>query len=448
MKSVVKIPLEVTKEQAAILDSQSKIANWLYNQLLERANMLRKQYREARANVDQTQANELGLTLYTERGLRNLIPELKTAYPFLKAVYSSVLKNAALRLSKAIRDYQDWMHGRRASRVNWPKFRAWKRNWFSLQYDEPHKGYRAQGRTLKLVLGQDQQGEQLTLSLQLSEALPHWVNVTHIRQCRIVKEGHIFSVVFTIERVLPNGKPVRPDKIVALDPNHKNVAYAVGTDGKATEIQNPYFLKILDKRIDQLKAKRDKCKKKSRLITRQDGSKFWLPSHRWLMFNARLSDLYRIRREQTKQFLYTVANRLYRDYDAVGIGDYVPHGGGITRSMRRAMNNQSLNGRFKHVLAWVALRSGKQYLEWEEGGSTRTCHDCGYVVADGIPPEMREWDCPGADCSSHHIRDENAARNGLTRTLKALELPCSGRREVSSRRAWRFNGLGLTSGVR
>ncbi len=61
MRSAVKIALEVTEGQATLLDSQSKIANWLYNQLLERA--------------------------------------------------------------KA---------------VNWPKFRAWKRKWFSLQYDEPY----------------------------------------------------------------------------------------------------------------------------------------------------------------------------------------------------------------------------------------------------------------------------------------------------------------------
>ena len=143
-----------------------------------------------------------------------------------------------------------------------------------------------------------------------------------------------------------------------------------------------------------------------------------------------------------------MANRPYRDYDAVGVGDYVPHGGGITRKMRRAMNNRSLNRRFKQVLAWVALRSGKAYVEWAEGGSTRTCHDCGYVVSEGIPVAVREWDCPGPDCGSHHIRDENAARNGLTRTLKTLALPCSGRREVTSRGAWRFNGLGITSGGR
>src|SRR5215469_6902327 len=111
MKSVVKVPLEVTTDQANILDSQSKIANWLYNQLLETANQLRKQYREAKAKGDEERAAQIGLTLYTERGLRNLIPDLKEHHPFLKVVYSSVLKNAALRLSKAIRDYQDFRHG-------------------------------------------------------------------------------------------------------------------------------------------------------------------------------------------------------------------------------------------------------------------------------------------------------------------------------------------------
>jgi transposase len=147
------------------------------------------------------------------------------------------------------------------------------------------------------------------------------VNHEHIRQCRIVKEGLLYSVVFTVERTLPNGKPLSPSKIAALDPNHRNLAYAVGSDGQAIEIQNPYFLKGLDKRIDALKAKRDRCKKQSRVITRQDG---------------------------------------------------------------------------------------------------RTCHDCGFVVEEGIPVDVREWDCPHPACACHHIRDENAARNGLKRTRKRV----------------------------
>src|SRR5258708_26050632 len=180
MKVAIKIPLRVSEHDVAVLDSQSRIANWLYNHLLEQANVLRKQYRE-------TQDKEVGKILYTDRGLRNLIPSLKGQHPFLKTVYSSVLKNAALRLSKAIRDYQDGQHGRRANIVNWPRFRAWKRNWFSLQYDEPSKGYRLTGRTLTLVLGQDEAGNQLKIELEQAEALPHWGKHTNIPHGRIAK---------------------------------------------------------------------------------------------------------------------------------------------------------------------------------------------------------------------------------------------------------------------
>ncbi|OLB28531.1 MAG: hypothetical protein AUH05_22640 [Ktedonobacter sp. 13_2_20CM_53_11] len=115
-------------------------------------------------------------------------------------------------------------------------------------------------------------------------------------------------------------------KVVALDPNHKNFAYSVGSDSKATEIKNPYFLKSFDKRIDQLKSKRDRCKRKSRLISRQDGSHFLLPSRRWLMLNARLQNVYRKRREQTKQFVYTLANHLYHDYMPLASGTMCPTG--------------------------------------------------------------------------------------------------------------------------
>src|SRR5947208_16332494 len=105
MRSAVKIALEVTEGQATLLDSQSKIGNWLYNQLLERANGLRQQYR-------QSQDKQVAKTRYTERGVRDLLPSLKAQYPFIKTVYSSVRKNDALRLPKAIRQYQEGRTGR------------------------------------------------------------------------------------------------------------------------------------------------------------------------------------------------------------------------------------------------------------------------------------------------------------------------------------------------
>ncbi|MCL4298794.1 MAG: hypothetical protein KJ077_23855 [Anaerolineae bacterium] len=120
-----KIELRFDETGASILDSQSKICNWLYNHLLERANWLKQQFK-ASGGQDRAAAK----TVYSKRGLRDLIPTLKQEFPFLSSIYSSPLKNVALRLSSAIREYQKSRRGERAKshQVNWPKFRSWKRS--------------------------------------------------------------------------------------------------------------------------------------------------------------------------------------------------------------------------------------------------------------------------------------------------------------------------------
>ena len=111
------------------------------------------------------------------------------------------------------------------------------------------------------------------------------------------------------------------------------------------------------------------------------------------------------------------------------------------------MNNQSLIGRLKTVLMWVSIKSGKHYDEWNEKGSTRSCHCCGYVVKGGLSPDIRSWQCP--ECKKRHYRDENAAINGLTETYKKLKLPGSGHQfsqlEIAKERRWtaRYNSLGI-----
>ena len=80
MKLAVKLEIVPDKADSRILDGQSKICNWLYNHLLETANNLRNHYRENRAD-------EIASVLYTKRGLRDLIPDLKKEHPFLKTVW-------------------------------------------------------------------------------------------------------------------------------------------------------------------------------------------------------------------------------------------------------------------------------------------------------------------------------------------------------------------------
>lgn len=436
MESVLKIKLTLDDQNARILDGQSKILNWLYNHLLETANQLRTEYIA-------TQNKEIGLTLYSKRGLRNLIPEIKKNFTFLKSVHSSPLKNGALRLSESIGRFQK-LKGKASQKTGWPSFRSWRQKFFSLLYDEPGKGWKLEGRKIKLSLGVDENGKRLHLHGELEKS-PDLFPGREIRNLRITKDEEHYYCIFTVKQ--PDIEKKKIKKVIALDPNHKNLFYGVGTDQRAFEVKNPYFLKTLDRRLDQLKSRRDRCKKRSELIVYENGKKSWKPSRRYQYIQRRINRLLRTRREQTKTFLYTVANWLYKNYDFVSVGDYTPKGGGITRKMRRAMNNESLIGRLKLVLMWVAVKSGKHYDEWCEKGSTRSCHCCGYVVRGGLSPNIRHWQCPECHCA--HYRDENAAINGLMETFKKMKLPGSGHHlsqlQIAKERRWiaRYDGLGL-----
>lgn len=145
------------------LDGQAKICNWMYNHLLHKANDLKDEFIK-------NQSPEIAKVLYTERGLRNLIPKIKIDNPFLNTVHSSPLKNAALRLSSSIQDYQKSRKKKRKGKeTGWPKFRSC-RNWFSLLYDEPKKGFKINQNNLKLSLGADKEKKRLYVNVTLNES--------------------------------------------------------------------------------------------------------------------------------------------------------------------------------------------------------------------------------------------------------------------------------------
>lgn len=437
---VIKLSIEADEQTSQSVDGQSRICNWLYNHLLEKANTLKQEF-------IQTGNKEASKTLYTERGLRNLIPSLKKEFPFLKSVHSSPLKNTALRLSHAIQTHQKTKKGKQKGKSGWPKYRAWKAKGFSLFYDEPNKGFKIQGNTLKISLGADENKKRLYAQFSLKEA--HRLNGYQVRSLRIKKEGDRYYALFSVQVAVIEKKPIKTS--IALDPNHKNLVYGVDTNGNAIEIAAPHFLKKYDKRLDELKSKRDRCQKKARKVVctnhkgEPTGKEYFIPSRRWKKYDRTLKRALHKRREQTNTFMYTAAHALCQNYDYIGIGDYTPQGDGITTPMRRAMNNRSLIGRFKEILLWTATKSGKTFIEYDEKGTTRTCCHCGHVLSDGLCPSIRQWCCP--TCQTEHIRDENAARNGLQKILRDPSIknivPSSGLVSVKERWAWRVLPSGM-----
>lgn len=445
-----KVELVVDFESAGRLDGQSKICNWLWNQLKDQVDSRMAELRlmDWLGIDDEAATKKLLSEVYSEIGLRNLVPVMKDKHPFLRCVHSSPLKNVALRMAKAITAHRKSKNGERSGpEVGWIKYRAWAKNWTSLEYDEPNKGWDvSQFGWLKLSFGSDREGKRLSLRLKMVKPPKHIANA---RTCRIVRDGKgRYFAVFTFKA--KKKEQQRALRTVYIDPNLKNFGYALDAEGKAFEIANLERLREVERSLDALKRRRDKkCLKKSLWVdtVHADGtvSTYWRPSRGWTKMNKVISRLEIKVREQRKHYQYSLANQLFRLYDVVGIGDYVPenedHGKG--RKYNRAVRNRSMHGSFKDTLSWVAKRSGKRAIVQDETGTTRTCHVCNHVVEGGIHPSIREWDCK--ECGTHHHRDENACQNGLRKLLASLgagadspQMPCSGPVQIVGRCDWRF----------
>lgn len=375
-----------SKEDSFKLDGQSKICNWLYNYLLDMA------------INDYSNGNEK--KLLTGRNLRDTVPGLKEEFNFLKAVHSSPLKNTALRLKEA---YDSFFNGK----CNYPKYRSWRIKWFSLFYDEPQKGFRVQGKNIRISLGQTNEGERLYVTGRLVEELP-LKNGERIKNFRLCKEqGDIFYAIFTIERRDKEKKAV--NTWIAIDPNHKNLFAAVDNEGRTYEFEKPYMIKYWDNIIDELKGKRDKCEREAKKrVSSGSGKEYFIPSRRWTKLNAALNRAYHRRREQIKSMCYVIGNFIAKNYDYAAIGDYVPSTDTASEDMmHRSMLNQTVIGKLRETVSWVMERSCKSAKITDEKNTTKLCCICGYSEAKS--PDIREFQC--SCCGSMLYRDINSAVN-------------------------------------
>jgi len=380
-----KIRLNLTEKQAKLLDSQSKICNWLYNKFLE----------DERTSY-QTEGIYLGYFKHNHS-----FSAFKNEHSFLKVVHSQVLKETLRRLHKA---YQKFFSDLKAGRkTGLPKFRSWKRKWMSLVYPEG-AGIKLIGNNrIQITFGKDSSGKQLRIIVKLNEAL----NSHSFGQVVIKKatNGNYYAC-FTLEVIDPKKKE-NISKVIAIDPNHKNSF--VGFDGVfAIELSSCYVQKNLDRVIDYIKSRRDKCLKKSKAVFKPDGSlKYWKPSRRWKQFNRVLNKLYDKRREQMKLFAYTVSHWLERHYDKVLYGDYTPFAG--LKNTRRSMLSQGYVGYLRSIVSWVFEKNGKASKEVSERKSTKTCHCCKKEM--DMPPNKRSFVCSNPKCNASLPRDVNSAIN-------------------------------------
>lgn len=431
-----KVLIEFKRSDELVLDGQSRVCNWLYNQLIEACE---KDYKE----------NNNEKKLLSDRNLRDYAVSMKEEYPFLKAVFSSVLKEPAARLKLA---YEAFFKGDRGH----PHFRSWKNKWFSLVYDEPNKGWEVRngGSEIAIALGQIPELAKIdgkrnpyvvgklkehvvlkpneifkTLSIVKqhnkfygifviekcsSDEFEHKAKMTEYRkECNAIKRSNKENEkndplpkkpVFTTEVK----EPPENCKWAAIDPNHKNFFVLLDYQGNNIEFTKLEMVKYWDKVIDKLKSKRDKCEKNYKKRKTENGAKYTVHSPRWNRLNEALERAYDARREQIKSALYSIAHVLYKEYDLIMIGDYVPSNATAPfDNMKRSMLNQTHIGSFRKTLEWVAQKEGKFYKKIDERNTTKTCCICGFK--EKKDPNIREYTCP--KCGTKFMRDSNSAAN-------------------------------------
>lgn len=122
-------------------------------------------------------------------------------------------------------------------------------------------------------------------------------------------------------------------------------------------------------------------------------------------------------RFQRNNFLHEVSTAIVRDYDVICIEDLNVSGMVKNHCLAKSIADASWSS-FTTMLEYKCNWYGKTLVKIDRFyPSSKTCSCCGYKM-DSMDLSIREWTCP--ECSVHHDRDLNAAKNILKKGFSDL----------------------------
>lgn len=302
-------------------------------------------------------------------------------------VYSSLVKNTALQLTETYKRFFNGISG-------YPKKKYQNNKWFSLHYDEPNKSPNIIKGILNIPLGKDDNNQKIVAKATFVESYKYPKNIK-IKNSRITRDNRgRYYLIQCIEA--PDVKEKENlSTWVSIDMNHKNFFVAITDKGISYEFVKSNIVKYFDKQIDKMKSKLSYTKK---------------GSIRHKRFSKTLSCLYIKRKEQVKQYLYTLSHYLVKNYDTIIIGDYTPTNDTATSpNMKRSMLNQEHIGMFRSIVKWVSEKSGKRYLMVDEYNTTKECCKTGILTKRS--PDVRDWVINFNGKEEKVVRDVNSGIN-------------------------------------
>jgi putative transposase len=327
------------------------------------------------------------------RKQQNDLPEIRRRYPEYGWVYSKVLQMVLRQLDA---DYKSFY----ALRTN------------------DHKEARPprfKGRGHFVAMLHNQSGFKITrgkialshfcTDVPLEFEIPEKFEFEKVYQVAVYKDGAAFylSIVYKREE-----KPYADNGLYqAIDLGVGKIVTAVNSHGTFIEVKNQRPDKYWQPIIESLQVKRDHCKK---------------DSNRWERLTRNLQRCHRKCANQLRDFQHKLRRKLVDrtrantliigalEVKEMAQSRRVPRQ--IRKSLNRATQNTGTPSRFARFLTYKAQLVGKKVIELDEGGTTRTCYDCGGAH------EMEIWDrTMKCECGNELDRDRNAAVNLVLRFL-------------------------------
>ncbi|MFW2822570.1 RNA-guided endonuclease TnpB family protein [Levilactobacillus brevis] len=322
--------------------------------------------------------------------LNNLLPALKTEYPWLKEAESTSLQATNHDLVEAYRKFF------RAHR-GFPKFKSRK---FPKQSYTSRSGIRLMDtnhiKLPKLGIVRFKSGQKLTGKIK---------NVT----IRLSSTGKFYAVLLVdtdIQELPKTNNTVGIDMGVAdLMITSDGIKYPTIRFDKILSKKKHYWEKRLARR--RLQAQReiawDRHNKVLNPRELSDFKNYLKAKHMVAKYNEKIAN-------QRNNYLHNLSKQLVEQYYLIKIEDLKTKNLLHNHKLARAIANQSwrkLRSQLEYKCAWY----GKQLVTVNPRKTSQICSNCGFD--DGKHTlDVREWTCP--KCGINHDRDINAAKNILS----------------------------------
>jgi len=372
-----KIKLEVSEEDARALEFMQGKCRGLYNWWVMRLRDGQHwNFAEAKRSLQESKKHDLEL----------------------EDVYDKLLHEVYYRLDHAMKAF--WRRLEEGSKPGFPRVRP-RHNFFTLLY--PAMYLKIVGKMLILPTGGKGKNKRFpNITARLSEIPPDGFREVAIS--RDARGNYYASFSYKEQEEEP-----QPGQVVAFDLGIKTLATGVNEQGRVYTVGGFKGSRWYNKQLDKIRAKRDKCKKKSRRYI-----------HLSRVYK-RVAEKKRYKQKDSHhKASHLIAHTLVER--TVVIGDLSQrqmvmkeHAERNKYLNRAVFNDWGLYG-FVQMLVYKCLLYGKELVFLDERNTSKACSGCGSLQA--MPLYKRTYCC--TNCGLVMDRDENSAHNILMRFLARL----------------------------